>query len=317
MRHTRTAFAGLLASTFLVGAAFADSHATHPTTGEALASDQTFTYRVLDDFPSIDPQVLEDVEGSAVARDLFEGLMGQDADGNLVPAVATGFTTNDDKTVYTFTLRDNAKWSNGETVTAGDFVYGWRRAVDPELASPYSWFMELMSIENAAAIIAGEKPIEELGVTAIDDTTLEVRLSTSLSYFPQMVTQSTTFPVPQAVVEAHGSDWTKPENIVGNGAYILTEYVPGEKLVRERNEMYWNNDATILDKTVALIINDENLALTRIRKLRRSSRPKFRSFRFITMRVYICSTMIWVDGRWATFSSVGTPKISIRLLSKL
>jgi len=124
MRHTRTAFAGLLASTFLVGAAFADSHATHPTTGEALASDQTFTYRVLDDFPSIDPQVLEDVEGSAVARDLFEGLMGQDADCNLVPAVATGFTTNDDKTVYTFTLRDNAKWSNGETVTAGDFVYG-------------------------------------------------------------------------------------------------------------------------------------------------------------------------------------------------
>jgi len=118
-------------------------------------------------------------------------------------------------------------------------------------------------IENAAAIIAGEKPVEELGVTAIDDTTLEVRLTTSLSYFPQMVTQSTTFPALQSVIEEHGADWTKPENIVGNGAYILTEYVPGEKLVRERNEMYWNNDATILDKTVALIINDENLALTR------------------------------------------------------
>ncbi len=263
MKHTRTLFAGLLASTFLAGAALADSHATHPTTGEALASDQTFTYRVLDDFPSIDPQILEDVEGSAVARDLFEGLMGQDADGNLVPAVATGFTTNDDKTVYTFTLRDNAKWTNGEPVTAGDFVYGWQRAVNPETGSSYSWFMELMSIENAAAIIAGEKPVEELGVTAIDDTTLEVRLSTSLSYFPQMVTQSTTFPAPQSVIEEHGSDWTKPENIVGNGAYVLTEYVPGEKLVRERNEMYWNNEATILDKTVALIISDESLALTR------------------------------------------------------
>jgi len=263
MKHTRTLFAGLLASTFLAGAALADGHATHPVSGETLASDQTFTYRVLDDFPSIDPQVLEDVEGSAVARDLFEGLMGQDAEGNLVPAVATGFTTNEDKTVYTFTLRDNAKWTNGDTVTAGDFVYGWRRAVDPEVASPYSWFMELMSIENAAEIIAGDKPIEELGVTAIDDTTLEVRLTTSLSYFPQMVTQSTTFPAPQSVIEEHGSDWTKPENIVGNGAFILTEYIPGEKLVRERNEMYWNNDATILDKTVALIINDENLALTR------------------------------------------------------
>jgi len=120
-----------------------------------------------------------------------------------------------------------------------------------------------MSIENAAAIIAGEKPVEELGVTAVDDTTLEVRLTSSLPYFPQMVTQSTTFPAPKAVIEAHGTEWTKPENIVGNGAYILTEYVPGEKVVRERNEMYWNNDATILDKTVTLIINDENLALTR------------------------------------------------------
>ncbi len=80
-------------------------------------------------------RVVEDVTGAEIVRDLFEGLMNQDADGNLVPGVATGFEVNADNTVYTFKLRDNAKWSNGEAVTAHDFVYGWKRAVDPELAS--------------------------------------------------------------------------------------------------------------------------------------------------------------------------------------
>lgn len=257
----RFMIAALMASTMLAGPVLAAG--THPVTGEALADDQTFTYRVLDEHSSVDPQVVEDVSGSEIVRDLFEGLMNQDAEGNLVPGVATGFTTNDEKNVYTFTLRDNAKWSNGDPVTANDFVYAWKRLVDPALASPYAWFGELMSIENAAAIIAGEKPIDELGVTAIDDQTLEVRLSASLPYFPLMTTHASTFPSPQSVVEQFGDEWTKPGNIVSNGAYILTEHVPSERSVRERNPMYWDNDKTIIDKVVALVINDENAALTR------------------------------------------------------
>lgn len=261
MKHCSTILSGALVASLLSLPAFAGG--THPTTGEKLADDQTFTYRVLDSFVSLDPQVIEDVSGSEVARDLFEGLMSQDAAGNLVPGVATGFTVNETKDEYTFTLRPDAKWSNGDTVTAGDFVYAWRRAVDPELASPYAWYMEITAIENAAAIIAGEKPIEELGVSAPNDTTLVVKLSASLPYFPQMVTHATLFPTHQATVEAHGADWTQPANMVSNGAYVLTEWVPGEKLVRERNAMYWNNDATIIEKTVALVINDENQALIR------------------------------------------------------
>ncbi|EBA07584.1 peptide ABC transporter substrate-binding protein [Sagittula stellata] len=236
---------------------------THPETGEALAADQTFTYRILDEFSSLDPQVVEDVTGSEVARDLFEGLMNQDENGELVPGVATGYEASEDKTTYTFTLRDDAKWSNGDPVTAQDFVFAWRRAVSPELASPYQWYMSLMSIENADAIIAGEMAPEELGVTAVDDRTLEVKLSQPLSYFPQMVTHATTFPAPQKVVEEFGADWTKTENIVSNGAYVLTEHIPNERSTRERNEMYWDNENTIIDKTVALVINDENVALTR------------------------------------------------------
>ncbi len=133
-KHIRTTLAGLLTSTMITGAAFAAG--THPETGEALADDQTFTYRILDEHSSVDPQVVEDVSGAEIVRDLFEGLMNQDEDGNLVPGVATEFTTNDTKDVYTFNLRDDAKWSNGDPVTAGDFVFAWKRAVDPALSSP-------------------------------------------------------------------------------------------------------------------------------------------------------------------------------------
>ncbi|MYK30624.1 MAG: peptide ABC transporter substrate-binding protein [Boseongicola sp. SB0670_bin_30] len=251
----------LLGATALTGASFAAG--THPVTGEALAELQVFTYRVLDEHSSVDPQIVEDVSGSDIVRDLFEGLMNQDALGNLLPGIATGYTVSDDKLTYSFTLRDNAKWSNGDPVVAGDFVYAWRRAVSPELASPYSWFMELMSIENAARIIAGDLPVGELGVSAPDDRTLVVSLAQPLPYFPQMVTHATTFPVNPAVVEAHGADWTKPENIVSNGAYVLTEHIPNERSVREKNPMYWDAENVILEKTVALVINDENTALTR------------------------------------------------------
>ena len=257
----KSAFAALLASTVLAAPVLAMD--THPVTGEKLSEDQTFTYRQLDEFSSVDPQIVEDVSGSEVVRDLFEGLLNQDADGNLVPGVAVSWEANESNDVYTFKLRDNAKWSNGDPVTAGDFVYAWRRAVNPELASPYAWFMELMSIENAKAIIAGETPVEELGVTAIDDMTLEVKLTQSLPYFAQMVTHATTFPTHQGTIEAHGEEWTKPGNIVSNGAYTLTEHVPGERSVRTKNPMYWDADNVILEQTVALVINDENVALTR------------------------------------------------------
>ncbi|MFT7212649.1 MAG: oligopeptide transport system substrate-binding protein [Granulosicoccus sp.] len=250
----------LLGSSLVLSSAIASNRVP---TDVKLADDQTFTYRILDEHSSVDPQVVEDVTGSEVVRDLFEGLMNQDSEGNLIPGVATAYDVNDDNTVYTFKLRDNAKWSTGEAVTASDFVYAWQRAVDPELASPYQWFMELMSIDNAAEIIKGDKTKEELGVKAIDELTFEVTLSVPLPYFPQMTTHSTTFPTPRAVIEEHGAEWTKPENIVSNGAYVLTEHLPNERSTRERNPLYWDNEHTTIDKTIALVINDENVALTR------------------------------------------------------
>ncbi|CAN0579152.1 unnamed protein product, partial [Ectocarpus sp. 12 AP-2014] len=189
----RSAIIPMLLSSTLFTAAYA---ADVPE-GTQLAATQVFTYRVLDEFSSFDPQVVEDVNGSEVVRDLFEGLYNQNADGEIVPGVALSHTVSEDNKTYTFTLRDDAKWSDGTPVTAGDFVYAWQRAVEPELASPYAWYMELMSIENGAAIIAGEKPITDLGVSAPDDHTLVVQLSQPLPYFAKMVSHATTFPSPK------------------------------------------------------------------------------------------------------------------------
>ncbi|WP_371168463.1 peptide ABC transporter substrate-binding protein [Aliiroseovarius sp. 2305UL8-7] len=254
--------AALLGSAIaLAGPALAEK--MHPKTGVKLAEDQTFTYRVLDEHTSVDPQIVEDVTGSEIVRDLFEGLYNQDNDGNLVPGVATEFTTNEDKTVYTFKLRPEAKWSDGNPVTANDFVYSWQRLADPATASEYQWYVEVMNLKNAGPVMAGDAPLSDLGVKALDDHTLEVTLESSLPYFAKTTTHASTFPAPKWAIEEFGADWIKPENIVVNGAYKLTEHVPNERSVRERNDMYWDNENTIIDKTVALVINDENVALTR------------------------------------------------------
>ncbi len=262
MKTLSTLFKALVISSVLT-CSIAQAAKTHPVTGEALAEDQTYIYRELDEFPSFDPQLIESVSESAVARDLFEGLYNQTAEGKLTPGVALSVDLDDSKTVYTFHLRKNAKWSNGDPVTAHDFVFAWQRLVDPKLASYYSSYMELMSVKNAAAIIKGEKPPSSLGVKAIDDFTFQAELSQPLPYFTIMLTHASTMPVPKKVVEKLGDQWTKPGNMVGNGAYVLKEHVMNERLVRVRNPMYWNNENTIIDKVIALIINDENQAFSR------------------------------------------------------
>ena len=269
VKRVRTAPVHMLkvvaAAVVLAACSAAGAAGTHPVTGEALSDDQTFTYRLLDQFPTLDPQLNQDVSGFHVIRDLFEGLLSQDSEGRLVPGVATGYTASDGNTTYTFTLRENARWSNGDPVTAHDFVYGWRRAVDPATASPYAWYLELTEMVNAGEILAGEKKPHELGVRAVDDRTLEVKLNTPLPYFPAMTTYATLFPAHRATIEAHGAQWTAPGNMVSNGAYVLDEVVLNEYHTRVRNPMYWGADTVIIEKVTGLVINDSNQALTRYR----------------------------------------------------
>jgi oligopeptide transport system substrate-binding protein len=199
-----------------------------------------------------------------VVNQLFDGLYIEDANGNPIPGGAESYEVNADNTVYTFRLRD-AKWSNGDPVLASDYVFGWQRAVDPALASTYAYYLGLVNVVNADDIVAGKLPLSDLGIKALDDKTLEVTLKAPTPWFVKTLAHSTLFAAPQKVVEKFGADWTKPENIVSNGAYILTENSPGERVVVKRNPNYWDNAKTVIEEVQFLTINDENQGLTRWR----------------------------------------------------
>lgn len=211
---------------------------------------------------TIDPHKSQGVPESHVIRDLLEGLVNQDADGKVIPGVADRWETSDNKT-FTFHIREGAKWSNGEPVTAQDFVYSWQRAVDPATASPYSWYMEMTQMKNAADIVAGKKDKSELGVYAKDANTLVVELDSAVPYFVMMTGHTTMKPVNQATVEKFGDQWTKPENFVGNGAYVVENWVVNERLVLKRNEQYWDNEHTVINKVTFLPIENQVAEMNR------------------------------------------------------
>lgn len=234
---------------------------THPVTGDTLAEDQVFTHRVPNEPSSLDPQRVSNLDDTYIVRDLFEGLLNTDSAGNLIPGVARRFQSENDNQTWTFLLREDARWSDGTRVTAEDFVYAWQRAVDPEVGGSYSWYMALMSIENGHAILRGDKPVSELGIMAVDNYTFRVQLNKPLPYFPQMVTHPITFPVPKWAIEQHGGNWTRAGNLVGNGAFTLTEHVVNQRLVRQPNSQYWDQENSHLDKVTTLVVNNEDQAL--------------------------------------------------------
>lgn len=211
---------------------------------------------------SLDPQKTEGVPESHVIRDLLEGLVNQDAEGKTIPGVAERWETADNKT-FTFYLRKDAKWSNGDPVTAHDFVYSFQRAVDPLTASPYSWYLEMTTMINASDIISGKKDKSALGVKAIDDYTFEVKLESAVPYFVMMTGHTTVKPVHKATVEKYGDKWTKPENFVGNGAFVVNKWVVNERLELTRNENYWDNDKTVLNKVTFLPIENQVAEMNR------------------------------------------------------
>ncbi|WP_318443811.1 ABC transporter substrate-binding protein [Photobacterium leiognathi] len=211
---------------------------------------------------SLDPQKVSGVPESNVIRDLLEGLVNQDSKGNLVPGAAKSWETEDYKT-WTFHIRDDAKWSNGDPVTAEDFVYTWRRLADPKTASPYASYIQMTTMANAEDIIAGKKAPETLGVEAVDSKTLKVTLDKPVSYFASMLVHTSMKPVNQKVVEKFGDEWTKVGNYVSNGAYKLDTWVVNERIVLARNENYWDNKNTVINQVTFLPIENQVAAMNR------------------------------------------------------
>lgn len=230
--------------------------------GSKLAQKQELVRHIKDEPASLDPIKAVGLPEIQVIRDLFEGLVNQNEKGELVPGVATKWHSNDNRT-WTFTLRDNARWSDGSPLTAEDFVYSWQRLVDPKNTSSFAWFAALAGINNAQAIIDGKMGVDKLGVTAVDPHTLRIQLDKPVAYFPNLTANFSLYPVPKSVIEKAGQDWTKPGNLVGNGAFTLSERVVNEKLVVVPNAHYWDNGRTVLTKVTFMPVNQETAATKR------------------------------------------------------
>ena len=187
-----------------------------------------------------DPETLDVQKGQTTVeahlmRDLYDGLMIHNAKGEVVYGVAQSHTLSADGTVFTFKLRPNAKWSNGDDFKASDYVFAFRRIMNPETGAKYANI--LYPIKNAEKINKkeGGAKLEDLGVRAIDDKTLEITLERPTPYFLELLTHQTGYPVHAASVMKHGSDYVKPENWVSNGAYVLKEWVPNSHIQAEKN----------------------------------------------------------------------------------
>ncbi|MEM6159138.1 oligopeptide ABC transporter substrate-binding protein OppA [Erwinia sp. P6884] len=205
---------------------------------------------------SLDPHKIEGVPESNVSRDLLEGLVISDLQGHTIPGVAESWDNKDGK-VWTFHLRKDAKWSNGEPVTAQDFVYSWQRLADPKTASPYASYLQYGHLENVDDIITGKKSPDQLGVKAIDEHTLQVTLSQSVPYFYKLLIHPSMSPVYKPAIDKAGDKWTQPANWVGNGAFKLQSHMINERIVLVRNPEYWDNANTKLDKVTFLPISSE------------------------------------------------------------
>ncbi len=194
---------------------------------------------------TLDPHRSEGVPSGNILRDLFEGLTTEAPDGRIVPGVARHWSVSDDGLIYRFELRPQARWSNGEPLTAHDFVYSFRRSVDPATGSNYSKVFE--PIRNAAAIIAGEAGPEALGITALDEHRLEIRLAHPAPYLLELLAHPAFYPVHRPSLERWGEAFARPGRLIGNGAYTLSEWVIQSRIRLDRNPHYWNDAATRID----------------------------------------------------------------------
>lgn len=213
---------------------------------------------------SIDPQIASESSGSAILYDTFEGLIKQHISGELLPGMAESWEVSEDGKKYVFKLREGLLWSDGKPLKASDFVYAWHRAVNPETGGEYGFI--LAPVKNAEKITSGEeKDLNALGIKALDDRTLEVELENATPYFLGLLTHYTTYPVPQHVVEKHGKEWTRAENIVSNGAYKIIEWQTNSHVTAVKSDTYYDKDKVQIDKVIFYPAEDESAAFKRYR----------------------------------------------------
>ncbi len=208
---------------------------------------------------SLDPAIITGQPEGRVVNALFEGLTTFDARGRAVPGVAESWTISEDRKVYTFTLREDAKWSDGSPVTARDFVKSWRRTLTPETGSAYNY--QLYPVRNAQAFADGKiADFDQVGIRALDDRSLEVTLENPTPFFLDLCAFVTLQPVRVDLIDRLGDDWIKPGNIINNGAYLLEGWRINDRIRLRRNPHYWNAKNVAIGTVDVLPISRANTA---------------------------------------------------------
>lgn len=213
----------------------------------ALAADQVMRLPLLEP-TTMDPGVSYGDSEIYIFYNIFDGLVGIDQEtGKVVPRIAESFEGNKDDSEFTFKIRQGVTWSDGTPLNANDFVYSWRRVLDPNTISQY--IPALYPIKNAQKIEKGQAKLEELGVTAVDDNTLKVTLEGPTPFFPLLATTWTFSPVPKHVVDEKGDQWVEAANIVSSGPFIMKEWTHDQQIVLEQNPHYYGDKPTLTKAT--------------------------------------------------------------------
>lgn len=212
---------------------------------------------------TLDPHKAQSVSASNVLRDLYEGLIVEAADGKLIPGAAERWEIEDENKLYRFHLRADSRWSNGDPVRASDFVAGLRRSADPATGSKYSQI--LAPIANAEDVIAGKLPPQQLGVEALDELTLVIRLKAPTPYFLGLLTHPSAGPIHVSSLKQHGDDFARAGNLIGNGAYVLKERVVQSHLLLEPNPHYWDRARVHIRQVWYIATEDVNSEFKRFR----------------------------------------------------
>ncbi|PIE91765.1 peptide ABC transporter substrate-binding protein [Bacillus fungorum] len=208
------------------------------------------------EIPTMDVTKATDGESMNVMKNVFEGLYTLGEGNKLIPAVAESYEVSEDKKTYTFHLRDS-KWSNGTPVTAADFVFSWKRAVNPNTAAEYAFLF--FDIKNAKRINSKELPVNQLGVKAIDDKTLEVQLEQPVPYFIDLTTFATFLPINEKYFESQGKQYGLEENqLVYNGAFTLDNWKHEQSFQLKKNPNYWDAKTVKLDEINFDIVKDKS-----------------------------------------------------------
>ncbi len=200
---------------------------------------------------------------SQVLMDVYEGLVKESPDGEILPGMATSWDVSEDGKTWTFHLREGAKWSDGEPVTAEDFVFGWQHLIDPVSASKYAYM--LYPVVNAEEVNAGKKPADALGVEAPDERTFVVHLKTPVPYFLELLTHYTAYPAPKHTWDEYGQDFVDLDHIVTNGAFTPTRWVSQSTITTVKNPEYYDADQIQLDGVRYHTIEDRNAGVSRFR----------------------------------------------------